>query len=338
VEINVQTAGHSGLDNKSIKEISSGGFNCVLSLLKIVSGGRQFVAHIHSSVQYGGGLQPHEFLSGIGLKRFSGECPFHRRECYFRILYEPAAGVTIQDSMPLHNQFETFITNLEKLYRVKKEEKVLVQGIDQALNYPHLFGAPIDVTPTGSVVPDWVNEHKFERLRELEASHTELVEEIEDLNMFLPLLYGTGDPLEDAVVHALRYLGMEAERTDPGFTIDVLSSNSDKSINLGVEVTGINDAIKKKSPKLSQAYRFEQIKENNEKIIILANTFNDLPIEERSTKVSFTKEVLEILKGQSVLLMTGWDLYRLVGTVMAKSKSSDDVINTLYKTEGVLSV
>jgi hypothetical protein len=157
---------------------------------------------------------------------------------------------------------------------------------------------------------------------------------IGELQGFLPLVYGTGGILVAAVVKALRFLGLEARSTQEGANIDILAKTSNGAKAFGIEVTGVSGPIRKDSPKLTQLEVFEREKGGGEKGILIANTYNSTPILDRSRLEDFTPPVLEYFKPRPVLLMTGWDLYRLVRNVLAKKREKQDVVELLYSTNG----
>ncbi len=78
------------------------------------------------------------------------------------------------------------------------------------------------------------------------------------------------------------------------------------------------------------------IKEHDEKTILVANTFNATPIRERDRLEHFTPQVVAYLSRHPILLMTGWDLYRMVGEVLAGTRSAGSVVGQLYGAEGRL--
>ena len=95
---------------------------------------------------------------------------------------------------------------------------------------------------------------EFPRLGQLEAQRTVIESEIGDLRQFTALLYEHGDLLVDAVISALRFFGLRAERTEKGATVDVLAETADGMRKFGIEVTGVSGTIKKDGNKLTQIW------------------------------------------------------------------------------------
>ncbi len=69
--------------------------------------------------------------------------------------------------------------------------------------------------------------------------------------------------------------------------------------------------------------------------MLLANTYRDLAISDRAAKVHFTQQVVDYLKPHPVLLMTGFDLYRLVEIVVEDEVSEQSIVDRLYSEKGV---
>jgi hypothetical protein len=217
----------------------------------------------------------------------------------------------------------------------EQEEKILSEiGLTPASQV--LFGQPIQIEILETDIPIWVNEVKFPKLRQLEEQRDLLQTEIDQLNRFLLLLYGTGDSLETAVVCALRFLGLEAEKTEKGFTADIRAQTPNGSRKFGLEVTGINGQVKKDSPKLTQLTEFELVKEQDEKAILVANTHNKTPISQRKGLDDFTPHVLTFFARHPILILTSWDLYCMVCDVLNNTRTKEELIEMLYTTNGRL--
>jgi len=187
--------------------------------------------------------------------------------------------------------------------------------------------------------PVWVEEHKTQE-------HLQIIDNIEDLelrkqglDMIIYLLYGTGPELEDSVKLTLERLGLEVEKTPPGANIDFTARNADETIKLAVEVTGTTDKIKKESKKVPQAWMYLGEKQDEqEKLVLMANTYRHLPIEGRTDKLHFTSHVKNKFTEISALLMTTADLYFLWKDVHEKKRDADEVLKLLYKSKGILAI
>jgi len=236
----------------------------------------------------------------------------------------------------VHRAFKAFSERIGDLFELRQQQDRILREIGLQTGQLPIFTNPVEITIEPDQVPNWTESVKFPRLKELENQRSSLQSEIADLTGYLPLLYGTGEVLVTAVLKALRFLGLEAEKTKPGFTADILAQTADGSRRFGIEVTGINGPIKKDSGKLTQVLEFERIKEHGEKTILLANTHNAKPIADRMREENFTTQVVDFLSRHPILLMTGWDLYRMVQDVMVGAKTREEIFRLLHETQGVL--
>lgn len=332
--------GHSGVENKQVNEGGSGGFQLVLAALKHGSGQIDFVIHAQTNRFYDVSLNPEEFLENIGLTSYPGQCPFFDTKCFYKVIgvlerdihgYSNSRQVSI-----VHNNFKSFTEQIDNLFQLRKKEDQILKKITADPQKRSLFRLPVRFEISEEDIPLWVDEVKFQRLLQLEAQSAAIQQEIDDLSEFLPLLFGTGDLLEKAVLKTLCFLGLEADLTERGFTADILAETSDGSRKFGFEVTGIAGPVKKQSKKLTQVLDFERIKEQNEKTILIANTHKTTPISERQDLEDFTEPVLDFLGRHPILLLTGWDLYCMVRDVLEGSRTKEEIIEMLYTTDGRL--
>jgi hypothetical protein len=148
------------------------------------------------------------------------------------------------------------------------------------------------------------------------------------------ILWGTGDDLESAVHVVLEALGFQVTRTPKGATIDRIAGLADSSVRFGLEITGLNEAIKKKSNKITQALSFLQHREGTEKPVILANTFNDRPLEERSKEADFTEDALDLMRPNGIVGMTTATLYEIWKAVNYGGADIKSIAQDLYNHPG----
>ncbi len=333
--------GHSGIENRQVNQAKSGQFQLILAYLKHSSGLGSLVIHATSNVFYSYGRQrPLEFLHSLGLQHFRGECQFHRDRCFWHemaTLRREIAGFENEREVErIHRAFTAFSSKVAELFTLRQRQDEILQEIGMQSGGLPIFNVPVELRIDAGEAPSWVHQIKFPRLMELEKQRVGLDSEITDLSSFLPLVYSTGEPLVAAVLKAVRFLGLSGVKTEPGFTADILAQSADGALRFGIEVTGTNGPIKKDSNKLTQLMEFERIKEHSEKTILVANTYNTKPIAERGQLENFTQPVVDFLSRHPILLMTGWDLYRMVADVLAGTKSKDEMIRLLYEKEGVL--
>jgi hypothetical protein len=334
--------GHTGIENKEVNKGGSGNFQLILSYLKQSDGQGEFIIHVTSNIHYSAGLQPLKFLVESGFTQYLGRCQFHGDKCCYREFVRvkrDVYGMLDDDQVQqVHSSFKLFASKIGELFQLRQKEFDILENIGSNTSAKAILSAPTEIEITEKSVPLWVNDVKFPELLTLEQQRNEFLRQINDLSVFLPLLYSTGDVLEEAVIKTLDFLGLKTNKAPKGFTADILAQTGDGSRQFGIEVTGTNNAIKKDSNKLTQVLDFERIKEHGEKTILIANTHNTTPIAQRSSLEDFTQPVIDFLGLHPIMLMTSWDLYRLVGAVLEGSKKKESVIEMLYTTNGRLKI
>jgi len=332
--------GHTGLSSSQVNQGESGNFKLVLSFLKQSTGSGECVMHVTSNVFYSFGLQPSQFLSQIGLTQYHGQCPFLQDRCFYHVVAKAQSSFPGMEHFSqvqhIHDSFKRFAASIHSLFMLYEQEDTILREIGLKPSGQAFFGQPIQIEIQETDTPLWVNDVKFPQLREREAQRGALQKEIDQLNQFLPLLYSTGDSLEVAVLRALRFFGLDAEKTEKGFTADIRAQTPDSAKKFGLEVTGINGQVKKDSPKLTQLMEFERIKEHDEKTILVANTHNKTPISQRKDLEDFTPQVVTFLERHPILILTGWDLYRMVSDVLDGKRTTEELVEKLYTTSGRL--
>ena len=330
--------GHSGISNAKVNEGGSGGYQLTLAYLKEGNGSANFIMHATSNTAYS--VDPFQFLLEIGFTQYKGECPFYHERCCYRILGgfdrdDEGYGYR-QETQAIHSAFKEFASKLGELYEFRQKQAQILRNIGQEVPGHSIFASPVMIKVLEAEIPLWIDEVKFKKLKELEADQAKIKKEVEGLIKFLPLVYGTGESLEEAVTQALRLFGLDAEKAPKGFTADIMADSADKKLRFGIEVTGISGAIKKDSIKLTQVSEFERIKENNEKTILLANTHNTLPISKRKGLENFTRQVLDYFSRHPILMMTGWDMYCLVSDRLEGKKTKEEIVALLFDTTSEL--
>jgi hypothetical protein len=332
--------GHTGLSNSPVNQGESGHFKLVLSYLKQSSGQAEFVIHATSNALYGLGFHPFQFLSKIGFTEYHGQCPLLQDHCFYHVMAQTQRSYDgiehFTQVQNIHNSFKKLAEKMHSLFMLYQQEEDILNEIGLKASRQSVFGQPMQIEIQESDIPLWVNDVKFPLLREREEQRSSLQKEIDELNQFLPLLYGSGDILETAVIHTLRFLGLHAEKTEKGFTADIRAQTPDGTKKLGLEVTGISGQVKKDSPKLTQLMEFERIKEHDEKTVLVANTHNKTPVSQRKGLEDFTPQVLDFLGKHPILIVTSWDLYCMVRDVLDSSRTKEELIEKLFTNNGRL--
>jgi hypothetical protein len=186
--------------------------------------------------------------------------------------------------------------------------------------------------------PEWLVNRKTKQELDLENQITELEIKLEqkktehrrfdDIDL---LLYGTGTELEDAVQRCLEELSFDVQKTEKGATID-FNAKTDFA-KFAIEVTGVNGEILKDNKKFAQILQYLPNKDDDEKIVLLANTYRQIDDNERAGKENFTKPVQRIAVDNRFCLMTTLDLF-LIWKDFLNAKSPEKAIAKIFSTEG----
>jgi hypothetical protein len=329
--------GHTGLKSVQVARRDTPNFALVLVQRERAGQGVDFIIH---ATPVGEADRRDKFLDWLGFTIFQAQCQFNnddRQWCLWRniALVRPDTYVGLERFYRMRHAFNEFANRIDELYDLRERfEEILSALTVTAGPVPFFRPTPVDISADPDAIPAWADELKPTELKKLESEKFDLERSIDRERTFLLLVSGTGTPLENAVLVSLRFLDLKAEMTSKGANIDIEAYNPDKPQRFGIEVTGLNDAVKKKNIKLTQLVQFEQTKDDpNQKGMLVANTFCQTPVSERSE--NFTSDVVRFLKPHPVLLMTGFDLYRLIQQVKAGEKKAEDVVAMLYETSGV---
>jgi hypothetical protein len=144
-------------------------------------------------------------------------------------------------------------------------------------------------------------------------------------------LFSQDDQLQvKAVKRMLSDLGLQTELTKPAFVIDLLGKK------VAVEVTSHAGKITTKSDSLNQVSRFIQQERKQEKMVLVANTYSRLPLEERDGKEDFSREAKGFLEGLSVCCLSARCLYLLWKKVQDNGLSTESARDLILNTVGEL--
>jgi hypothetical protein len=105
-------------------------------------------------------------------------------------------------------------------------------------------------------------------------------------------------PQINSVQLILRDIGVQTERTKPGFPVDLLGKE------VAVEVTSITGKVNSDSPKMFQLTQFFEKHHKKEKVILIANTYKREHPSVRRGKQDFTPPVIDFLKLKQVCALT----------------------------------
>jgi hypothetical protein len=199
------------------------------------------------------------------------------------------------------------------------------------------YEAKVDSTAEVSA-PQWLANYKHNQEVEIDNSiekHNVQIKELKkERQRFAKidfLLYGTGDSLEDATELALKELGCTVEKTEKGASIDFKVCFGNRKFVF--EVTGIDDKVYKDNKHFGHILHYLPEREDNEKIVFLANTFRNIDVKERISKEPFTPPVIDMSRNNHIVLMTTVDLFK-VWTDFLDGKPIDCTFDLIYRCDG----
>ena len=169
---------------------------------------------------------------------------------------------------------------------------------------------------------------KLNEMQKISEDIKTLQQGIQKWDSYRDLLSGTGDELELVVQKALSDIGINTNKTDKGFPADLIGEG------VAIEVTGIKGFIGASSEKVNQIGRFHENFQKGEKIVFIANTFMDLPPQERMGKENFTEPITKYLESMSVCFMTTQTLFTLWKEVMLGKREQKGIREKILTTIG----
>jgi len=181
---------------------------------------------------------------------------------------------------------------------------------------------------------------EYEAEIKLKSNNIDLIEkEIEDLKKkwrdrerYRDLFSKNDNKTPKAVQRILADLGIKTRKTTPGYVIDLISEK------VGVEVTSIKRKVNAKTKKINQLTRFVEETRKEEKVVFVANTYNDLPIADRMTKEHITREMESFLRSIEVSFLTTLTLYQLWMKVITKEMSAEEASSLILEKKGVVRI
>jgi len=175
-------------------------------------------------------------------------------------------------------------------------------------------------------------ENKFKDLQKIQQEISHLRSQIQEWDSYRDLLTATGNDLETIVQRTLADIGIKTERTEEGFPADLISKE------VAVEITGIKGCVGVGSEKVNQTGRFKESYHKVEKIILIANTYVDLPPKDRKGKMNFSPEVKKYFESLSICCLTTMTLFELWKEVIAGKKDQKDIKKKILAKNGELTL
>lgn len=187
--------------------------------------------------------------------------------------------------------------------------------------------------------PPWVEQYKIEEHKEISKRIQEMEIRHQKLDTTAYLLYGKGDDLVESVRITLTDLGIKVQKTEKGANVDLEPKDGAVQNNLFFEVTGSQEPVKKTSSKVGQVWQFIKERDSpDQKLIVVANAYNHLPLDQRKSKQTYTKDAVGLLNLPGILLMTTEQLYFLWKDVQEKTREAEEVREILTSRNGVLEI
>ena len=325
--------GHYGLENREAGRHSAGKFHGFLGYL--IEDGRRahFVFHISPTGGYLSELSAERFLTLLGLRSFNS-CQFFGGPCFYQYVFEAAVERHgSQDQVQYaHSRFKSLIDSLPEIYEQTHEIFRKLGSIPDL--FPRLAElGPAKIPDLSGNTPAWLDEYKLQDHVEIESQLSTLSEQHQRYSAIERVLWEGGEELEDASHILLEDVGFDVQRTPKGSTVDLLAGIAGTDLEFGIEITGINDAIKKKSNKIGQALAFLQQRDGSEKPVILANTYNDQPPQSRPMP-AFTDEAVSLMSPMGIVGLTTVTLYEAWKQIKAGSLDVRTFAKSLFEFPG----
>jgi hypothetical protein len=309
----IATDGHTGIDHKVVKRSSTSKFELALSYLKVRETGGFYVVHILPTVMdLLGAFKTSEFLGTLGFQKYRQSCKCFGQPCWWRYLWGTESdgwdwGVT----QAAERDFDSFAESIEDMQDLARQFVRLVGRHVDLFPWAKRFNVEPNVRDFSTQTPSWLGECRVQEYNGVLGTLDQLRERRRHFSTVEYCLWGTGDDLVDSVHYLLTLLGLNPEKTQKGATVDLVVRYPPKKLQVGIEVTGIKDNIKKDSNKLTQAITFLQQATGPSKAVILANTYRHLPISQRQGLDSFTADATRLMAPLGIVGLTTVDLYRI---------------------------
>lgn len=304
--------GHTGISNTYKKHVQKDKFDLAFSYLKERDTGGYFVVHVLPKVTYEI-LTPADFLEMLGFKQSPHICQPFARPCYYKYVFEREIDGWQDDAavQHAHGRFDRFAESIDDIFAMARRVVQLVGDHVEFFPWAKKYSTAPQVLDISQTEPSWLDAYRVEEYRTVLQTVEDARKRRDYFRTVEYCLWGTGDPLVDSVHFILSSLGLKPEKTERGATVDLILPLPSPDVLLGIEVTGLNEAIKKRTKKLNQALAFLQESEEARKALILANTYNDTPLQEREGLEHFTKDATHLMAGIGIVGLTTIDLYRI---------------------------
>jgi hypothetical protein len=330
--------GHYGLENRELGRLNAGKFSAVLAYLVQDANNAYFVIHVSPIGGHMSALAPEQFLKLLGHAPFPDSCPFFQTGCHYRYVYASSIDPRARD--PFNRKVDYAQKHFREFMEALPSLHEQVHDIYRKLgSMPDLFPSLREYGPEPlpdfcSEAPAWVDQAKVDEHRQAEAQVKQAVEKHKYFSTVEHILWGTGQRLEEAVHFVLEDMGLEVHRTPKGSTVDRMVRVPGTDLTFGFEITGLNEPIKKRSNKITQALAFLQERDASEKPVILANTFNDRSLQERGKEPDFTQDAVDLMRPYGIVGITTVSLYEIWKAMKYGGADVNSIAEDLYNYPG----
>jgi len=226
------------------------------------------------------------------------------------------------------------------LYKSPRIERLLVEFADNVREQIRGLESPD--------IPEWEKEHRAPKAVEIYCQIEKHTAELDSLRKaliqfdeMLYLICAKGDLLHKQVqkVFSAPIEGIQAESTPVGSSLDLFVR--DKSgRSLAIEITGTKGKLTKSDSHWADFLNYlpehNEINQNGrvERIVLVVNTQNELPLEKRTRKDDITEPVIRTAKDNHICIIRSCDLYQLwirILSVLPLQK----VFDSLFNCEGI---
>lgn len=329
--------GHTGISNKYGERVEKGAFDLSLSYLKERDTGGYFVMHVLPKMStMGTGLDASELLGMLKFEKSRDTCEPFGKQCYYKYVFEREIDGWREDDAVryAHSKFNRFADSIDEIY---SDAQRVIQRLEEHVDlfpWAERFRTEPKLIKISGTEPAWLVELRVKEHRDLLDGLEEMEKRRKEFQAIEYCLWGKGDKLVDSVQYVLSEVGLDARKTEKGATVDLILPYPAKDLEIGIEVTGLNTAIKKDSNKFNQAFEYLQHCEGDCKALILANTYNDATPSERRALDDFTKQAVDIMKPMGIVGLTTMGLYRIWKAVVYDGVDIDSIIGEICDHEG----
>jgi hypothetical protein len=149
------------------------------------------------------------------------------------------------------------------------------------------------------------------------------------------ILWGKNElMLVDAVHSILRDLGLKVSKISKYPNIDRIVTIPGRRMTFGMQVIGSDQEVRGDNSKLNQALQFEQVKENGEKTVIIANAHHSVSLAERDKRGDFSKDALMKMKPTRVVGLSTFTLYKVWALCKYKGMDVREILKFVFNHPG----